>query len=98
MNKDITKSLKLVKDDIYDEPCVQKYLRLKNLIDKSSRLNKLYMQIKYLQKCDCNIEEKKKYYSLLKEYNEDPLIIEFNNISEQVYNLLNEIKEEIESW
>lgn len=98
MTKELDEAIQNTKKEILNEPVVQDYLRLKKLIESSSYLTNLEKEIKYLQKCNPTEEEKEKYFSLLKKYNEDPLVIQFKNISEDVYNFLEEVKKELEPW
>lgn len=97
MNKNIEKTTLELKDELVKNPLIDKYIRLKKLIEESSELNKLKSQLEYLKKCDMSEEDKIKYRELMKEYSSNPLIVEFNNINEAVVDLLNEIKEEIEN-
>lgn len=87
-----------LKKDLLDDPLIKRYLSLEKLVNSSKELNELKKEIDYLKKCDISEEDKLKYKELMKKYNNDPLIIEFKNVSDEVYNLLNEIKEEIENW
>ena len=96
MNNDIKESLNKVKKDLLNEPIVKEYLRLKELILESDELSKLKKRISFLQKCHVSEEEKDEYYKLLNEYNNNPLIIQFKSVSDDVCNLLEEIKKELE--
>ena len=96
MNSEIKESLNKVKKDLLDEPIVQEYIRLKELIFKSDELSNLKKCISFLQKCNPSEEEKEEYYKLLNEYNKNPLIIQFKSVSDDVCDLLEEIKKELE--
>ena len=96
MNNDIKESLNKVKKDLLNEPIVKEYVRLKELILESDELSKLKKRISFLQKCHVSEEEKDEYYKLLNEYNNNPLIIQFKSVSDDVCNLLEEIKKELE--
>lgn len=98
MNNEIKESLNKVKKDLLNEPVVQEYLRLKELILESDELSKLKKRISFLQKCHPSEEEKDEYYKLLNEYNNNPLIIQFKSVSDDVCNLLEEVKKELEIW
>ena len=98
MNNDIKESLNKVKKDLLNEPIVKEYVRLKELILESDELSKLKKRISFLQKCHVSEEEKDEYYKLLNEYNNNPLIIQFKSVSDDVCNLLEEIKKELEIW
>jgi cell fate (sporulation/competence/biofilm development) regulator YmcA (YheA/YmcA/DUF963 family) len=97
MSKEIDEAIEKIKGDIDNDPLIMRYLKLEELISSSESLNSLKKEIDFLKKCNINEEEKVKYKDLLNKYNSDPLVIEFKNISDEVYNLLEEIKEEIES-
>ncbi len=96
MNNDIKESLNKVKKDLLNEPIVKEYVRLKELILESDELSKLKKRISFLQKCHVSEEEKDEYYKLLNEYNNNPLIIQFKSVSDDVCDLLEEIKKELE--
>jgi len=97
MNEGLDLALQKLKSYIFDDPSVQEYLKLKDIIYNDPNLIEMRNKIKYLKKCDINEEQKKEYLELIQEYNRSPLIVQFKNVSEDVYNLLNEIKKEIES-
>ena len=96
MNKEIKESLNKIKEDLLNEPIVQEYIRLKELIEKSDELSSLRKHISYLQNCHPSDESREEYYKLLKQYNENPLVIQFKSVSDEVNDLLEEIKKELE--
>lgn len=96
MDRDIELKIETLKHDILDEPLIKKYLIIKNLYNSSSKISTLKKRLSKLQKCSVSEEEKEEYYKLMKEYNEDSLVIEFKNISEEVCDFLEEIKKELE--
>lgn len=96
MDRDIELKIETLKHDILDEPLIKKYLIIKNLYNSSSKISTLKKRLAKLQKCSVSEEEKEEYYKLMKEYNEDSLVIEFKNISEEVCDFLEEIKKELE--
>jgi len=98
MSKEIDETVETIKDDLLNDPLIIRYLELEKLISSSESLNSLKKEIDYLKKCNINEEEKIKYKNLLEQYNSNPLVNEFKNVSDDVFNLLEEIKEEIESW
>jgi len=97
MSKEIDETVETIKDDLLNDPLIIRYLELEKLISSSESLNSLKKEIDYLKKCNINEEEKIKYKNLLEQYNSNPLVNEFKNVSDDVFNLLEEIKEEIES-
>ncbi len=96
MNSEILKNIKELQNDILDEPLIKKYIVLKEIYDNSIELKSLRNKIKSLKNCHIKDEEKVEYYRILKEYNNNPLVIEFKNVSDDVCNFLEEIKKEIE--
>lgn len=96
MDRDIELKIETLKHDILDEPLIKKYLIIKNLYNSSSKISTLKKRLSKLQKCSVSEEEKEEYYKLMKEYNEDSLVIEFKNISDEVCDFLEEIKKELE--
>lgn len=98
MDRDIELKIETLKHDILDEPLIKKYLIIKNLYNSSSKISTLKKRLAKLQKCSVSEEEKEEYYKLMKEYNEDSLVIEFKNISDEVCDFLEEIKKELELW
>ncbi len=96
MNKEIKESLNKIKEDLLSEQIVQEYIRLKELIEKSDELSGLRKHISYLQNCHPSDENREEYYKLLKQYNNNPLVIQFRSVSDEVYDLLEEIKKELE--
>ena len=96
MNNEIKNALSKVKEDLFNEKIVQEYIKLKEIIENSEELSNLHKKISYLQKCQPTEDEKEEYFKLLKQYNENPLIVQFKSISDEVYDLLEEIKKEIE--
>jgi len=97
MSKEIDETIETIKDDLLNDPLIIRYLELEKLISSSESLNSLKKEIDHLKKCNINEEEKIKYKNLLEQYNSNPLVNEFKNVSDDVFNLLEEIKEEIES-
>lgn len=98
---DFDLALKEAKSSLMSEEIVQEYLRLKNIIENDSYLTSLEKEIRFHQKEMCKFVndddnyflEKEKYQNLLNEYNENPLIKNFNNLKEEVYYLLKEVKD-----
>ncbi len=96
MNNEIRNSLNKVKKDLFNEPIIKEYLRLKELLENSDELSKLRKQISFLQNCHPSNENREEYYKILKQYNDDPLVIQFKSVADEVYDLLEEVKKELE--
>ena len=85
-----------LKKDLIKEPVVQEYLRLKNVVDNSEELHRLEMEIKYIKKCEMSDEEITEYNTLLKKYNENPIIVNYLSAQKEMHDFLNELKEEFD--
>lgn len=92
MNEEIYDLLLILKKDILEEPIIVEYLRLEKIINNSPEISSLRKKIEFLKKCNVDEQEKEQYYNLLKEYNSNPLVIQYNNISSDVMDFLDEIK------
>ena len=86
---DFEKNLNLLKDKLFDEPVVKQYFLYKESIEKDAKLVHLKNEMVRLTK-----ENKHNDVKILKEqYDNHPLINNFNVLKEEVKNLLLEIKE-----
>jgi tRNA-2-methylthio-N6-dimethylallyladenosine synthase len=85
-----------LKKEVINEPIVQEYLRLKNIVDNSEELHKLEMEIKFIKKCEMSNEEIAEYNSLLKKYNENPIIINYLAVQKEMQQFLKELKDEFD--
>ena len=89
---------------LFDEPVVQEYFRLKKIVDADEELHKLDKEIHQHQKRMCvhknepDIYESEKhlYETKLAQFQENPLVQNFEQVREEVFSLLNEIKEVLE--
>ena len=103
MNK-IDSLLSEIKKELYSEPCIQEYLRLKEVIAKDEKLLALDKEVKLHQRLMCEnrnnkeVFEKEKdlYEKANKEFDSNPVVVNFKNVKEEVYSLLNEVKGAIE--
>ncbi len=96
------KLLKL-KKELYSDPTVMEYFRLKKLIESDESLNILDKEIKELQRKVCseihqskNTEDAKRLNTLLQKFNSNPVIINYNKLYLEVKDLLREISETLE--
>ena len=92
MNK-VSDSILELKETIFKEPTVQEYLTLKKAIKESEELIKLQEDILYFNKNNQSMKAKE----LMEIYNSHPLIVNYNNVKDDVNDLLNEIKAELEN-
>ena len=94
-------SLLEVKKELYSDPIIVEYFHLKELINKDEYLTKLDKSMREHQKKMCEnitnddvyLKEKAAYESCLNELKNNPLYINFENIKEEVLNLLNQVKD-----
>ena len=99
----IKRNVKLLKKEIENLDIYKEYVSLKMQIEKSEFLNDLKKKINNLkQNLTKNIYNEEKHNSLkneynekLNEYNNHPLIQNYNYIKEELYNELNLIKEQL---
>lgn len=89
---------------LYDEPIVKEYFRLKTIVQHDSELVKLDKEIHQHQNLMCvhkNDEEiyqneKRIYEEQLAQFKSNPLVENYFQVREEVYSLLNEVKEILE--
>jgi len=93
-----------IKNEIQNEECVKEYYRLKTLIKENEYLTKLDSDIKHLQKQMCENRKnnelfsslKKEYDEKVKEFETNPIIIDYKISEEEVKNYLYQIKDILE--
>ncbi len=96
---DIEKKLEIVKEELYSDSSVMEYFRLKKAIEENEELKKLDIEIRKIQKEVCrknnkqNILDDEKLKELKAKFDNHPLIVNYNKVKEEVFSLLNEIKE-----
>lgn len=103
MNK-IEDKIKEIKLEIQNEECVKEYYRLKKIIKEDKTLCSLDIDIKRLQKEMCENRKndelfsslKKEYDLKVKEFETNPLIINYRISEEEVRNYLFQIKDILE--
>lgn len=89
---------------LYDEPIVKEYFRLKKIVQSDAELVRLDKEIHQHQNLMCvykddeNIyqNEKKIYDEQLAQFKSNPLVENYFQVREEVYALLNEVKEILE--
>lgn len=93
-----------IKEEVNNEPSVKEYYRLKKIIKEDTYLTKLDSDIKKLQKKMCENRKndgvfsclKKEYDLKVKEFETNPLIIDYKICEEEVRNYLLQIKDVLE--
>lgn len=96
--------LERCKNLLYDEEIVKEYFRLKNIVQSNPKLVALdkeihqHQHLMCIHKNDDNIylNEKKLYEEKMKEFKENPMVENYFQVREEVYALLNEVKEILE--
>lgn len=96
--------LTLLKEKLFNEDCVKTYFSLKEQIEKSVELNDLRAKISFhaqtmtknMDNDELYFKHKEAYEQVLKEYNSHPLIVDYNQVSEEVNELLVQLKNIIE--
>jgi len=92
--------LKDAKNELYSEPVVQEYFSLRQAIENDKELTELIAKRKEHQLLMCKnenndaiyFENKDKYESLDSLIKENPLMINFKQVEEEVYELLLQVK------
>ena len=98
---DLEKKLQEVHSILFDEPLVKEYLSLKKQIESSEYLSSLQKEIiihekemtKNVNDDDIYFKEKEIYEDLKSKFDNDPLVINFKNVSEELLDILNEVKQ-----
>ena len=88
MNKTDEALEKLAKE-LYALPEVQEYLELKESMENDKELKEMRLEIARLT----NEGKKEEHDNLLKVYNSHPLVVNYQVAREELYNLLNQIKD-----
>ena len=88
MNKTDEALEKLAKE-LYALPEVQEYLELKENIESDKELKEMRLEIARLT----NEGKREEHDNLLKVYNSHPLVVNYQVTREELYNLLNQIKD-----
>ena len=97
-------ALNSLKDELFSLNEVKEYFRLKDEIENNAELKDLLLSIgKYQRLMATNIDNNEEYsfakenYELaMKKYKNHPLIVNFENVKEEVYQIILQIKQIIE--
>ena len=101
---DIDVKLAEVKDELYSDPVLVEYFRLKDMIEHDEELMNLEKEVRLHQKKMCeNIDndeiyllEKELYETYSSQLRNNPLVINFNLVKDDAVKLLKEVKEYLE--
>lgn len=85
-----------LKEEIYKDPLINEYFRLKEAIKNNEEINKKILELLFLKKCNPVNEEKERYYKIKNELDKNPLFYNFKIVEEEVNNYKKEIKEILE--
>ena len=88
-----------LKEELYSLPLIKEFLKIKQEINDNERLSNLDKNIKRLQQKRCKNNDKaakEKYLKLKEEFDNDPLVVNYQILYEEVNNLLKEIKQILE--
>lgn len=88
-----------LKEELYSLPLIKEFLKIKQEINDNERLSHLDKNIKRLQHQICKNNDKaakEKYLKLKEEFDNDPLVVNYQILYEEVNNLLKEIKQILE--
>ncbi len=103
MDKELQAYLDRFIEEFTSDPLIKQYLLVKEEIERSERIRKRKEELNSAKKDLAlslgkeNYEEKKSVYlSLQKEWDEDPLIVNYNVLKEEVDAVVRELKRELD--
>ena len=88
-----------LKEELYSLPLIKEFLKIKQEINDNERLSNLDKNIKRLQHQSYKNNDKaakEKYLKLKEEFDNDPLVVNYQILYEEVNDLLKEIKQILE--
>ena len=88
-----------LKEELYSLPLIKEFLKIKQEINDNERLSNLDKNIKRLQHQCCKNNDKlakEEYLKLKEEFDNDPLVVNYQILYEEVNDLLKEIKQILE--
>lgn len=91
----LDKSIKDLKEYLFNEELIKHYLELKKVVNDSKEINNILNEISYIKKCDMSTEEKSRVKYLNRILNENIFYKGYKETEDNVKNILNEIKKEI---
>lgn len=97
-------ALENVKNELYSEPLVKEYFRIKSIVESDEEIISLEKNVKEHQKKMCEninsdevyLKEKNLYEKAVKSLNSHPVYSNYLKLKEEILLLLNEIKEVLE--
>ena len=99
MNK-IDELISSLKEELYNEECVKEYFYYKNLVENDPEIKALVEQVRFHQKEMCKnkdndeiyFKEKEIYEELKKQFDSNPVLINYQIAKDEVFSLLVDIK------
>ena len=88
-----------LKEELYSLPLIKEFLKIKQEINDNERLSNLDKNIKRLQQKSYKNNDKlakEEYLKLKEEFDNDPLVVNYQILYEEVHDLLKEIKQILE--
>lgn len=100
----VEQALKSLKEEIFENPLVKEYFRVREVVAKDETLNQLKKRISDAQvNLSLSMAEQEKhqtnkviYEQLLNDYDTHPLIVNFTQLQAEVHTLLKEIVDLLE--
>ena len=97
---DFDKTLNEFKEELFNEQCVKEYFYYRNLVDKDESIKKLDEEVRFHQKEMCKnkdnnelyFKEKVLYEELKNKLDNNPILINYQIVREEVFSLLVDIK------
>ena len=96
----IDELLSSLKEELYNEECVKEYFYYKQIIEKDPSIKELDEQVRFHQKEMCRnkdndevyFKEKAIYEDLKKQFDNNPILINYQIARDEVFSLLVDIK------
>jgi len=99
LNKEVSKKVDEIIQDIESSDLYKKYLSLKEQISNNSKLMELINKVRIMQKDVLHkIEDKEKLESLVNELNNHPLYREYNNTIYEINNIYGIIESNLNNY
>lgn len=101
MNNNFEQAVAKLKTIIDEEPLIVEYRRLKTLIENDEEIKEIQEKVVFYQKEMCKkmdddekyLHAKEEYEKYEKVYRNHPLVINFKELQQDVFEFLNEIKQ-----
>ena len=93
-NESILKDIYSIKEEVSSSSLILEYLSLKKLVNSSYYKDKIN-KMNFYKNCPTMGRDNKEYLNLKKELDNDPLLSNYELVSNEVKNYLEEIKDQI---